>query len=499
MLLTLQNVSFSYENSQEPILEDVTVHFPTGWTGVVGANGTGKTTLLKIAAGELKPERGFVHSPGSVVYCPQRTDDMPGLLPEFLSADDSDAYELRYRLGVELDWKDRWETLSHGERKRAQIAVALWQQPDVLAVDEPTNHIDSVARKMLAEALRTFKGIGLLVSHDRDLLDSLCRQCLFVEPPGVVMRSGNFTETSAQAAKDRESIRDQYEEVQASFKKIQREAQNRIREASNADRKKYKHGLRRGDSDAREKLDMVRIHGSDGNAGRFASQLEGRVRQAEEKLSDIKVKKEYNLGIWLPGAKSHKNWLFTISDGELELGEGRKLIFPELSMAPDDRIALTGPNGAGKSTLIRHILEHLNIPEERLVYLPQEIDIETSRKIKADVEKLSNQELGQVMTIVRRLGSHPQRLIESPDPSPGEIRKILLALGIARAPHLIIMDEPTNHLDLPAIECLEDALADCPCGLLLVSHDMRFLKKLTRLQWRIEVGADGDTRLVEGG
>jgi len=75
--------------------------------------------------------------------------------------------------------------------------------------------------------------------------------------------------------------------------------------------------------------------------------------------------------------------------------------------------------------------------------------------------------------------------LESVEPSPGEIRKILLATGIANVPHLVVMDEPTNHLDLPSIECLEQALADCPCGLLLVSHDQRFLDALTRIRWQI--------------
>jgi ATPase subunit of ABC transporter with duplicated ATPase domains len=90
-----------------------------------------------------------------------------------------------------------------------------------------------------------------------------------------------------------------------------------------------------------------------------------------------------------------------------------------------------------------------------------------------------------MMTVVSCLGSRPQRLLESVEPSPGEIRKILLATGIANVPQLIIMDEPTNHLDLPSIECLEQALVDCPCGLFLVSHDRRFLDALARKRWHI--------------
>ena len=89
------------------------------------------------------------------------------------------------------------------------------------------------------------------------------------------------------------------------------------------------------------------------------------------------------------------------------------------------------------------------------------------------------------MTIVSRLNSRPERLLQSETPSPGELRKIMLALGVAEETQFIIMDEPTNHLDLPSIECLQDALEDCPCGLLLVSHDRRFLEGLTTTEWRI--------------
>ena len=154
-------------------------------------------------------------------------------------------------------------------------------------------------------------------------------------------------------------------------------------------------------------------------------------------------------------------------------------------MRPDDRIALTGPNGAGKSTLIRRIVASLDLPAERLTYVPQEIGLDASARIMESARALPRDKLGFMMTVVSRLGSRPHRLLESLEPSPGEMRKLLLAMGVAREPHLIIMDEPTNHMDLPSIQCLEDALSDCPCGLLLVSHDVRFLQKLTTRLWDI--------------
>ena len=150
-------------------------------------------------------------------------------------------------------------------------------------------------------------------------------------------------------------------------------------------------------------------------------------------------------------------------------------------MRPDDRIALTGANGSGKSTLITRLIKSVELPPERVTYIPQEIPRQQAEAIVSQTRRLAKDKRGQLMTIISRLGSRPQRLLET----PGEVRKLLLALGMLHTPHLIVMDEPTNHLDAPSIECLETALQDCPCGLLLVSHDAYFLSRLTKTRWQI--------------
>ena len=214
-------------------------------------------------------------------------------------------------------------------------------------------------------------------------------------------------------------------------------------------------------------------------------QIEGRMRQAREKRDGIKIKKTHELGIWLSGGRSKRDLLLNLTAESIPLGGRRHLTFSDLAMRQDERIALTGPNGAGKSTLVRHLLRCPNVPATRLIYVPQEIDLTSSGQILDRARVLSGDELGRMMAVVSRLGSRPDRLLESAEPSPGETRKLLLALGIARVPHLIVMDEPTNHMDLPSIECLEEALGDCPCGLLLVSHDRRLLERLTTTRWQI--------------
>lgn len=129
----------------------------------------------------------------------------PDNLEEFALAFDGLAVALRRDLGIEEDCAWAFGELSGGQQKRLQVACALWAQPDVLAVDEPTNHLDATTRHAIATALSRFAGVGLLVSHDRELLDVLCSQCLFVTRVGAVMRPGGYAHASSQAALERRS------------------------------------------------------------------------------------------------------------------------------------------------------------------------------------------------------------------------------------------------------------------------------------------------------
>lgn len=180
-MLILNKVSFKYPDSQSHVFIDLSALFSKGWTGVIGANGSGKSTLLKIIANKLHPTNGSVSIKGMVYYLDQRTDHLPLDYETLLNSYDKKSFQLLDSLQIDQSWFSRWESLSHGERKRCQIAVALFHDTDILLVDEPTNHIDSECRLLLLNTLKKFNGIGLIVSHDRDLLNELTTTILSLE------------------------------------------------------------------------------------------------------------------------------------------------------------------------------------------------------------------------------------------------------------------------------------------------------------------------------
>jgi macrolide transport system ATP-binding/permease protein len=431
----------------------------------------------------------------------QRTDEPPEGLEDFIWAPDATVLKARLRVGD--DWLERWSTLSHGERKRAQIAVALWKEPAVLALDEPSNHIDAEARRLLVRALAEFGGVGLLVSHDRELLDRLCAQCVLIDPPEAVLRPGGVTEALAQQENEENAARQANDALRRTEHRLQAEAQRRRVTADQktaASRGSKQKKIPIHDHDGRAKRNLAKLTGKDAYAGKMVAQMRQRAGRVATQRAEMSVKKHYETGIWVEGASfMPRDFLLRLSAGQVPLGDGRQLQHPDLAIGGTDRIALTGANGLGKSTLIRHLLAQLQLTAEKCVSVPQEVSAEDSRALLEAIKRLPKDERGRVMTTISRLGSRPGRLLESALPSPGEVRKLLLALGIVRGPHFIVMDEPTNHMDLPSIVCLEEALADCPCAMLLVSHDEAFLDQITTTRWSLTREAGGDTRLVVEG
>jgi ATPase subunit of ABC transporter with duplicated ATPase domains len=484
MVLSFKSVYFSYPSSPAPVLEGLSVEFHPGWTGVAGDNGAGKTTLLMLASGLLDPQGGRI-SGGGGFYCPQRTDEPPPRWEDFFYA--ADAGRLMSRLGIEADWPYRWETLSHGERKRLQLGTALWRQPDLLAVDEPTNHLDRDTRELIAAALESYAGTGLLVSHDRGLLDRLCGACLFIRRGRGVLRPGGVSQGLAEEEREALEARRLRKQLSGERERLSAEADARRRVVEGSKNRFSKRLLDPKDSAGRGKINLARISGKDRTGADQYKRMENRLSRLDDRIEKIPVPKQGKEGIRMETSPAKMDRLCAVPAGSIPLGGGRFLSFPDLLIPPGGRIALTGPNGAGKSTLIRHLLERIP-PTVKVLYIPQEISAGEGEGALEALKEENEKNRGEILSRFSRLGSDPQFLLRSQQPSPGEVRKLLIARGVFSGPALIIMDEPTNHLDLRSIRLLEAMLEQVSCALLLVSHDEVFLSALTHAQWAVRDG-----------
>ncbi|MCD4707137.1 MAG: ATP-binding cassette domain-containing protein [Candidatus Sabulitectum sp.] len=485
--LRLNDVSYTYPGSINHAVNGVSLNLDSGWTAFAGANGCGKTTVLKLAAGLLSPDTGSVVSSGSAIYCAQRTDHPPGNLEEFLFDWSRDSIRLRDILQIKDDWAGRWKTLSHGERKRLQIAAAIWAAPAVLALDEPFNHLDIHGRSLLIRSMKEYQGCGLLVTHDRRAMDKLCSSCALFFPEGVQLYKACYSSAIRADRQRRELLVKHRKEAEANYIRLKRDARKKMIKARTIQAHASGNDISFKDICKYNYDGPSRVDGIVQKTGQRSREASARSDKALEHMESITYRKVYKSGIELAGEGSARNSLLNMQSGQIMMGS-KTISYPDLVILPESRIALTGRNGSGKTTLLNQIRAELNCPEDKLIWISQEITAEESSLCLAEAKKLSGDDLGQVMTIVRRLGSDPERILTSAVPSPGESRKLLLALGLAKKPWLVVMDEPTNHMDLPSVECLEKALNNYTGALLLVSHDREFLSSTTCTQWEIRNG-----------
>jgi macrolide transport system ATP-binding/permease protein len=488
----VDRLTFTYENCLEPLFREITFHADTGWTAIVGANGSGKTTLLKLLCGLQKPDSGTISLPGPAFYAEQRTDFQPTGLDDLISSSDQSAYGIKNSLQILDQWQDKWDVLSHGERKRCQIAVALNAQPAVLAIDEPSNHLDYRYKQVLTNALRTFPGVGLIVSHDRELMDTLCQRTIFLHPPDIDVRKCSYSTAAMEMARENQSRIEQHELARREVKKLQKQVFQQRKKVDSSNKLLSKRNLDPKDHDARAKIDGARLTGKDAIAGRAYKRMQTRLNRAEEHKNAIQFRKQTALGITFNAEQARKIFPVIIPAAELGLGKEKKLTCPELILHYGDKIGIIGNNGSGKSTFINRFVQDFGLRNERIIYIAQEIPVDLCNAILTRIRNYDHAHKGHIMSIICRLGSDADQLLATELPSPGEARKLLLAEGIMSNPSLIIMDEPTNHMDLPSIECIEQALIECPCAQILVSHDMTFLKKTVNSYWSFRQISNGE-------
>jgi ATP-binding cassette subfamily F protein uup len=467
-LLTIRNAELAY--GLHPLLDRANLAVQDGERiGLIGRNGTGKSTLLKVIAGLASLDSGEIASQDGlrVTFVEQEPELPPApTVRDSLVArgqfeqihDDRERWRIEARL---TEFLQRFEvipdripgTTSGGERKRAALALALALQPDLLLVDEPTNHLDIDGITILEDLL--IKGPTVIViTHDRAFLDRVVTR--IVELDRGLLRSypGNFaayeTRKSEQLAAE--------EVVNRKFDKFWAQEEVWIRRGVEARRTRNEGRVRR--------LESLRVERA----------------ERRDRLGNVKLTLD-------AGERSGK-LVAELTDVTKQFG-GRTIIDNlSLRVMRGDRLGLIGPNGAGKSTLIKLILGKLQ-PDSGKVRLGTNLlvayfdqmreQLDPEKSVAATISPGSDWiEIGterkHVMTYLGDFLFPPQRA-NSPVKalSGGERNRLLLARLFARPANILVMDEPTNDLDIESLELLEDTLQTYPGTLLLVSHDRKFL------------------------
>ncbi|MEV7891429.1 ABC-F family ATP-binding cassette domain-containing protein [Streptomyces sp. NPDC002817] len=527
--LTCTSLSFSWPDGT-PVFEDLDIAFGPGRTGLVGVNGSGKSTLLKLIAGELTPADGAVRVAGEVGYLPQSVTLDTGLkVDEALGIADrraalhaieaGDVAEKHFEtVGDDWDVEERaLATLgelglgdigldrtigevSGGESVLLRLAALLLRRPDVLLLDEPTNNLDLYARRRLYEAVASWPGVMVVVSHDRELLD-LVDQIADLRSGEVTWYGGTFSAYEEALAVEQEAAERMMRVAEADLKKQKRElsdAQMKL-----ARRKRY--GQRMWDQKREPKIVMgARKRAAQESAGKHRIMHEERLAEARERLDEAveAVRDDDEIRVELPytAVPPGRNVL-TLMDLELAYGAQVKGGF---DLRGPERIALIGRNGAGKTTLLRTVAGELepvageataHVP---LRFLPQRLDVlDDELSVAENVARFApgatnNRVRARLARFLFRGARADQQAATL---SGGErFRAALAALMLAEpAPQLLMLDEPTNNLDMASVRQLTTALESYEGALIVASHDLPFLESIGITRWLL---LDGELREI---
>ena len=505
ILISVQELQKSF--GVHEVLRSVTFSLQKGEKmGLVGVNGCGKTTLMRMIAGEMQPDGGTIHRNKDlrVGYLAQ-LDDIPltdtvwgallkvfepirvmerrmaeiekllesadpetalrlsseyQRLTESYNAQQGYAYEgeiLRVLngLGLKPEMHQRQvSTLSGGERTRLSLAKLLLQKPDIILMDEPTNHLDLEAIEWLQDYLTDYKGSLLLISHDRYFLDHVCTTMGELLGGKMIKFTGNYTEYMKKRTADFETRMKAYELQQ---KEIQRE-QAIIERYRSFNREK---SIKAAESREKRLAKVERLEKPvEEQHVRFS--FDARRRSGEEALEVRDLSKSFE------GQPVFQNLSFKLRTG--------------------DRVALIGPNGVGKSTLFR-ILTHQINPDHGSVRFGTNIDIGYYDQHQQNLNpqntildevwnafpKLEQTRIRSALGLFLFTGDEVFEKIEKL--SGGERGRVALTKLMLKQDNLLLLDEPTNHLDMDSREVLEDALRDFPGTILAISHDRYFINR----------------------
>ena len=464
VILSAEHIKKSY--TLKKLITDATLYIGEhDRIGVVGVNGTGKSTLLKLLCGLEEPDGGTImkRSGLRVSYLPQMPDYSEARTPvmqvlasapkDVGAPDEYEARSLLMQLGI-TDFDADVRTLSGGQKKRVALAAALIRPVDLLLLDEPTNHIDAATIAWLEDRLAHYRGALMMVTHDRYFLDRVCTRIAELDGGGLYMHDGNFSYYLEQKA-----ARLDMESAQA----------------------------RKRSSILRRELEWIRR-----GAQARSTKQKARIQRFEAMSAIAGLQEEQKLALTSTSTRLGRR-IIECEHVSKSLG-GRKLIDDfTYTILRDERMAVVGENGCGKTTLLRMLAGEL-APDSGTVAIGETVSIgffaqefprmdpklrliDFMRDIAEYVETpegrfSASQMLEQFLFPPDVQYTPVERL------SGGEKRRLYLASVLMASPNVLLLDEPTNDLDIATLEILEDYLTTFKGAVVVVSHDRYFLDRV---------------------
>lgn len=500
------------------VLSNVTFEVQTKErVGIVGANGSGKTTILKIIAGIESLDKGdmFVKKGLTLGYLnqiPEYSEDysveevlskafdslkpleikMNNLEEKLENSDESTfgekefqsilnkysevqhlyeasgGYEKEEKLSkvcTGLDFKEdflrqKFRSLSGGEKTRVVLGKILLENPDILLLDEPTNHLDMDTLEWLEGYLNTYKGIVVIVSHDRYFLDRVVTKIVEVEDMETTTYKGNYTHYVNEKENNMMLQFEAFQEQQKKIKAMEKAIKDLRDWAIRADNNKF---FRRAASMQKRLDKMERI--------------------------DKPILEKQNMKINFNAADRSGNEVVKVKELCKSFGHKELFLNGEIFIRYAERVALIGPNGSGKSTFLKILLNEEAADKGNAVlgastkigYLPQQINFKDEDKsivecFREDIEILEGK-AREYLSKFMFFGEMVYRKVKNL--SGGEKSRLMLAKLLYEEVNLLILDEPTNHLDIDSIETLEETLINFKGTILFISHDRYFINKIS--------------------
>lgn len=495
-ITVLDDISFSLERGQK--------------AGLIGYNGTGKTTFLKILAGLVEPDSGEVTTKKDAVvgYMPQdtslvsdetirdyvrRISGMADLEERMEKSEEAtaeyerrDGYAFYHRLDVmlagfglaDVSSNRPINSLSSGQKSKVFMAGVLLSDPDILLLDEPTNNLDLPALIWLEDFLQRADAACIIVSHDRLFLDRIVRKIFEIDwhTRTLNITSGRYSDYLVRKEKEMARQWREHEAQQEEIKRLEEQARKKKQEALSGsrymgtDNDKFLRGFKRDRA---------------GKSGKQAKAIEKRIEQME--IVERPVERDV-FRIHLRPIKPEGTRDITLTDVVAGYAQSCfKVGSVSLSIPYGSRVVILGLNGTGKTTLLRTISGELPALEGKVSRgnalvvgnLTQEHDnLPREESIKDFLTRRAGIQVQEVYALAVKFGFKTEE-IDKPISalSPGGRARLLFALFSALSANALILDEPTNHLDLEALEALEEAVAHYEGTIVLVSHDRRFLEK----------------------